>query len=224
MKCLLSLFLSKTTQLQPCRAQSRMMIVDGRSCEPVSTRLKLRSTARQWKRKRNEENSESSEIWWSWLNSQWKETCENLRRVRFRWGLPNGFAIADGQSLHLWVKANSELLRFWDSFFDTKKRNQKNRNQKSHFWGNFRDRKSTMDFSSLKLVRFGPTSSFSALRRADKMALERASFQPIWTSKNIETSNQRIQAESKKSKQSEIWSKSKKSQRNQHVKMQFEMI
>lgn len=55
------------------------------------------------------------------------------------------------------------------------------------------------------------------------MALERASFQPIWT-KNIETSNQRIQAESKKSKQSEIWAKSKKHQRNQDVKMQFEMI
>ena len=46
------------TQLQPCRAQSRMMIVDGRSCEPaVSTRLKLQQQdneiGREMKRIRN---------------------------------------------------------------------------------------------------------------------------------------------------------------------------
>ena len=83
-----------------------MMIVDERSCEPaVSTRSKLQQQDNQirgeMKRMRNLEFGEIG-----WIHNE---------GVRLRWGLPNGFAIADGQSLHLWVKANSELLRFRES-------------------------------------------------------------------------------------------------------------
>ena len=212
MKCLCFFsFPFNHTQLQPCRAQSRMMIVDGRSCEPATT-------ARQWNRKRNEENSES-EIWWSWLNSQWKETCDNLRRVRFRWGLPNGFAIADGQSLHLWVKANSELLRFWDSFFDTKKRNLKNRNQKSHFLG-----KSVKKFRSkiddglfvLETGEVWPHIQFLSIEKGRQNGL-RKSFIPtdlnIEEHRNFESANpsriKEIKAERNMSKIKKISKKSR---------------